>query len=130
LGRNLKTIRIKWVEKKKIINFLKIEGLNLTNMTMVLKSMFNYDIYLKFNKKLPRVCLWNAFPKLVSIQLIKRKRENEYDMSLFQLDVEKCVTWFQNVRKGLLLCNYIKRKRVNDFDMFLSNTIHEIWRYV
>lgn len=34
---------------------MKNEGSNLPNMTIVLKSMFNCDMYLEFNKKLPRV---------------------------------------------------------------------------
>jgi hypothetical protein len=74
---------------------MKNEGSNLPNMTIVLKSMFNCDMYLEFNKKLPRVhVFWNAFPKLVSSQLITNKWVNEYDMLLLQLDLEKCVTSF------------------------------------
>jgi hypothetical protein len=66
---------------EKLLDFyVKVEGANFNSMMIALKSIVDYEI-LGLEESFNGTCFGHAFPKLVSMLLLKRGYENVLSMS-------------------------------------------------
>jgi hypothetical protein len=102
LAKNLNKLLDSYNLRKKIIAYVKYEGLNLDAMTMALKIIVNCDI-LGLEDSFNGTCFGHVFSKTCQYAIIEKKICKNLKFIFVkstEFDIQKCVTWPRKSGKG------------------------------
>ncbi len=104
---NLNNLLDSFGPKKKIIAFVKDEGVNLNAMTSITRFIVNCDI-LRLKESFNGNCFGHVLSKGCQYGIIEEKvckNMKFVSIKIEQFDIQKCITWLKKSGKGRLEWN-------------------------